>query len=93
MPPRSPSRCRSSELCNRRGPVGEPWFPYDASVHVALQSPDRATVDAFHQAAVAAGGTDNGAPGIPEHYHAHYYGAYVHDPDGNNIEAVCHAPE
>jgi catechol 2,3-dioxygenase-like lactoylglutathione lyase family enzyme len=66
----------------------------DASgpVHVALRSSDRAQVDAFHQAALAAGGTDNGAPGIRAHYHEHYYGAFVHDPDGNNIEAVCHRP-
>jgi hypothetical protein len=51
----------------------------------------RATVDIFHAAAVQAGGTDNGAPGVREVYHPSYYGAYVLDPDGNNIEAVCHA--
>ena len=68
---------------------GEPSAP----VHVALQSPDRATVDAFYEAAVRAGGRDNGPPGVRAHYHEHYYGAFVHDPDGNNIEAVCHAPE
>jgi catechol 2,3-dioxygenase-like lactoylglutathione lyase family enzyme len=49
-------------------------------------------VDAFHQAALAAGGKDNGAPGLRPHYHVNYYGAFVLDPDGNNIEAVCHAP-
>jgi hypothetical protein len=49
-------------------------------------------VDAFHAAAVSAGGTDNGAPGL-RWYHADYYGGYVLDPDGNNIEAVCHQPE
>ena len=54
---------------------------------------DRATVDRFHEAAIAAGGKDNGAPGIRSHYHENYYGAYVHDADGNNIEAVCHDPE
>ena len=64
-----------------------------APTHVALASPDRATVDRFHEQAVAAGGTDNGAPGVREHYHENYYGAYVLDPEGNNIEAVCHAPE
>ncbi len=64
-----------------------------APVHVAFASPDRATVDAFHQAALAAGGQDNGAPGLRPHYHEHYYGAFVIDPDGNNIEAVCHLPE
>ena len=62
-------------------------------VHVAILSPDRATVDAFHEAAIAAGGSDNGAPGLRPQYHPNYYGAFVHDPDGNNIEAVCHSPE
>jgi len=61
--------------------------------HVAFAAPDRATVDAFYQAAIAAGGKDNGPPGLREHYHPTYYGAYVHDADGNNIEAVCHRPE
>ena len=50
------------------------------------------TVDAFHAAGLEAGGTDNGAPGVREIYHPHYYGAYVLDPDGNNVEAVCHVP-
>ncbi|MDX3934853.1 MULTISPECIES: VOC family protein [Stenotrophomonas] len=61
-------------------------------VHVAFSAGRRADVDAFHRAALAAGGTDNGAPGIREHYHPDYYGAFVLDPDGNNIEAVCHHP-
>ena len=61
-------------------------------VHVALRSSDRAMVDAFHRAAIAAGGRDNGAPGGRPHYHPGYYGAFVLDPDGHNIEAVCHAP-
>jgi catechol 2,3-dioxygenase-like lactoylglutathione lyase family enzyme len=61
-------------------------------LHVALVSQDRAGVDAFHKAALAAGGEDNGAPGLRPHYHANYYGAFVLDPDGHNIEAVCHAP-
>jgi catechol 2,3-dioxygenase-like lactoylglutathione lyase family enzyme len=60
-------------------------------LHVAFRAKDRATVDAFYQAALAAGGKDNGAPGLRPHYHAHYYGAFVLDPDGHNIEAVCHA--
>ncbi len=60
--------------------------------HVAFEARSRDVVDAFHSAAVAAGGQDNGAPGVREIYHPHYYGAYVLDPDGNNIEAVCHAP-
>ena len=62
-------------------------------LHVAFSSPDRATVDAFYKAALAAGGRDNGAPGVRPQYHPNYYGAFVLDPDGNNIEAVCHRPE
>jgi catechol 2,3-dioxygenase-like lactoylglutathione lyase family enzyme len=62
-------------------------------VHIAIQGKDRATVDAFYKAALAAGGRDNGAPGLRAHYHPNYYGAFVLDPDGHNIEAVCHAPE
>jgi catechol 2,3-dioxygenase-like lactoylglutathione lyase family enzyme len=61
-------------------------------LHVALRAENRAQVAAFHAAAVAAGGTDNGAPGV-RWYHPEYYGAYVLDPDGHNIEAVCHEPE
>ena len=67
--------------------------PYGGETHVAFHSADRATVDAFHAAALAAGGEDNGPPGIREHYHPTYYGAFAHDPDGNNVEAVCHRPE
>lgn len=61
-------------------------------VHVAFSAGSREEVDAFHRAALAAGGRDNGAPGIREHYHSDYYGAFVLDPDGNNVEAVCHRP-
>ena len=61
--------------------------------HVAFTARSRAEVDAFYKAAMAAGGTDNGAPGLRPHYHQHYYGAFVLDPDGHNIEAVCHSPE
>lgn len=61
-------------------------------LHVALAAPDRATVDAFHRAALAAGGIDNGGPGLRPHYHPSYYAAFVLDPDGHNIEVVCHAP-
>ncbi|MDP5278555.1 VOC family protein [Sphingomonas sp. DG1-23] len=61
--------------------------------HIAFTVDSRAEVDAFHAAAVAAGGTDHGAPGIRAHYHPNYYGAFVLDPDGQNIEAVCHRPE
>jgi catechol 2,3-dioxygenase-like lactoylglutathione lyase family enzyme len=63
------------------------------ATHVAFGADDRATVDAFFEAAVAAGGKDNGAPGLRPHYGESYYAAYVHDPDGNNIEVVCHRPE
>jgi catechol 2,3-dioxygenase-like lactoylglutathione lyase family enzyme len=61
-------------------------------LHVAFRVSTREIVDAFYNAAMAAGGRDNGAPGIRPHYHEHYYGAFVLDPDGNNIEAVCHQP-
>lgn len=66
--------------------------PNTPPVHVAFRVTSRAQVDAFHRAALAAGGTDNGAPGLRPHYHAHYYGAFVRDPDGHNIEVVCHEP-
>ncbi len=61
--------------------------------HIAFAASDRATVDAFHAAALAAGGRDNGAPGVRAHYHPNYYGAFVLDPDGHNIEAVCRTAE
>jgi catechol 2,3-dioxygenase-like lactoylglutathione lyase family enzyme len=67
--------------------------PERGATHVAFSANDRATVDAFFEAATAAGGKDNGAPGLRPHYHESYYAAYVHDVDGNNIEAVCHRPE
>lgn len=62
-------------------------------IHIAFRVASRALVDAFHRAAIAAGGRDNGGPGIRAHYHPNYYGAFVLDPDGHNIEAVCHDPE
>jgi catechol 2,3-dioxygenase-like lactoylglutathione lyase family enzyme len=62
----------------------------DSGTHVAFTVEDHATVDAFHEAALAAGGRDNGGPGIREIYHPSYYGAFILDPDGNNVEAVCH---
>jgi catechol 2,3-dioxygenase-like lactoylglutathione lyase family enzyme len=68
---------------------GEP----SVGVHVGFASDDRATVDAFYAAAISAGGKCNGAPGPRTEYHPNYYGAFVLDPDGNNIEAVCHMPE
>jgi catechol 2,3-dioxygenase-like lactoylglutathione lyase family enzyme len=60
--------------------------------HICFRAPDRAAVDAFHTVALACGGRDVGAPGLRPHYHADYYGAFVLDPDGHRIEAVCHAP-
>lgn len=60
--------------------------------HIAFRAETRAEVDAFHRAALAAGGRDHGAPGLRAHYHPNYYAGFVLDPDGLNIEAVCHAP-
>ena len=81
------------------GPKGAPglWLYADARlahslVHIAFNADSRAAVDAFYRAAIAAGGKDNGAPGLRPHYHPNYYAAFVLDPDGHNIEAVCHAP-
>ncbi len=62
------------------------------ALHIAIQAKDRAAVDAFYRAALAAGARDNGAPGLRPHYHPDYYAAFVLDPDGHNIEAVCHSP-
>ena len=81
------------------GVAGKPFFwigggpTRSGPVHFAFTAQSRAEVDAFYRAALAAGGNDNGAPGLRPHYHASYYGAFVLDPDGNNIEAVCHFPE
>lgn len=75
-----------------------PWFwvaeenATSGMMHIALQAQSRAAVDAFHAAALRAGGTDNGPPGLRPHYHPTYYAAFVRDPDGHNIEAVCHLP-
>jgi catechol 2,3-dioxygenase-like lactoylglutathione lyase family enzyme len=77
-------------------PAADFWIykgaPHVPPLHVAFRVATRAQVDAFYQAALAAGGRDNGPPGPRPHYHEHYYGAFVLDPDGNNIEAVCHQP-
>jgi catechol 2,3-dioxygenase-like lactoylglutathione lyase family enzyme len=62
------------------------------NAHVAFRCEERAPVEAFHAAALGAGGSDNGAPGLRAHYHPNYYAAFVHDPDANNVEAVCHTP-
>jgi catechol 2,3-dioxygenase-like lactoylglutathione lyase family enzyme len=74
---------------------GKPWFwirqgEPAAGVHVAFRAADTDAVDAFDAAAIGAGGKDNGGPGLREHYHPTYYAAFVHDPDGNNVEAVHH---
>ena len=81
------------------GVGGKPalWLrPSEAGVtptHIAMAADSRGVVDAFHEAALAAGATDHGAPGLRPHYHENYYGAFVLDPDGYNIEVVCHKPE
>jgi len=64
-----------------------------AHLHLAFTAANRAQVEAFHRAALAAGGTDHGAPGLRPHYHENYYAAFVIGPDGHNIEVVCHQPE
>ena len=66
--------------------------PNQPPLHVAFRVASRKVVDAYYQAALAAGGRDNGAPGLRPHYHPNYYAAFVLDPDGHNIEAVCHEP-
>lgn len=81
------------------GAPGKPDFwiagggPSTPRLHVAFRAKDRATVRAFYEAALQAGAEDNGPPGLREIYHPDYYGAFVLDPDGHNIEAVCHDPE
>jgi catechol 2,3-dioxygenase-like lactoylglutathione lyase family enzyme len=80
------------------GADGRPYFwigsgdARGGSMHVAFSAKSRGDVDRFYAAAIAAGGRDNGPPGVRAHYHPNYYGAFVYDPDGHNIEAVCHAP-
>lgn len=74
--------------------VGPPFDQQPAQpgngVHIACLVGERRIVDAFHAAALAHGGSDEGAPGLRSHYHPHYCGAYVRDPDGNKLQAVCH---
>jgi catechol 2,3-dioxygenase-like lactoylglutathione lyase family enzyme len=65
---------------------------FQRPIHIAIAAQNRPAVDAFHRAALAAGGKDNGAPGLRPHYHPNYHAAFVLDPDGHNIEPVCHAP-
>ena len=73
-----------SSLCIRRGAEKHP-----AHLHLAFTAETREQVNAFYRAALAAGGKDNGAPGLRQQYHAHYYGAFIIGPDGHNVEAVC----
>ena len=80
------------------GPAGKPDFwisegQTGGRIHLCFLAEKRAQVDAFYQAAMAAGAKDNGPPGIRAHYHPHYYGAFVIDPNGVNLEAACHKPE
>ncbi len=78
------------------GHAGGVWIakgPVTGKMHIAFTAANRATVKAFYDAAIAAGGKDNGGPGLRPQYHPNYYGAFVYDFDGNNIEAVCHQPE
>lgn len=83
------------------GNEGKPFFwitgrpentPSGPGVHIAFTAQSRPAVEAFYHAAIDAGAKDNGAPGLRPHYHENYYGAFIIDADGNNIEAVCHAP-
>jgi catechol 2,3-dioxygenase-like lactoylglutathione lyase family enzyme len=75
------------------GPGGRPPTATPEGQHIAFTAPDRAAVDSFHKEALLAGGRDNGAPGLRPQYHPNYYAAFVLDPDGHRIEAVCHRPD
>jgi len=92
LPPARPGQSPSAGFCHEDG--SDLWISQGVAsgppVHLAFRVATRAAVDAFHRAALAAGGRDNGAPGPRPQYHPNYYGAFVLDPDGNNIEAVCH---
>ena len=95
----TPEQTESGGTAHGFGSDGKPYFWFGDNervgegTHVAFAARTRAEVDAFYAAAMAAGGTDNGPPGIRAIYHPNYYGAFVRDPDGLNIEAVCHRPE
>ena len=91
-----PEHTRSGGTAHGFGSAGKPYFWFGdkertgEGTHIAFAADTRDLVDAFYEAALAAGGRDNGAPGLRPHYHPDYYGAFVLDPDGMNIEAVCH---
>ena len=95
----NPEQTEAGGTAHGFGSEGKPYFWFGDNervgegTHVAFTAETRAKVDAFYEAALAAGGRDNGAPGLRPHYHPNYYGAFVHDPDGINVEAVCHRPE
>lgn len=94
----TPEQTEAGGTAHGFGKHGKPFFwvgdneRVGEGTHVAFAVDTRGEVDAFHAAGLAAGGTDHGAPGIRAHYHPDYYAAFVLDPDGNNIEAVCHRP-
>ena len=95
----SPEQTEAGGTAHGFGSEGKPYFwigdneRVGEGTHIAFTVATRAEVDAFHAEALAAGGTDNGRPGIRSAYHPNYYAAFVHDPDGINVEAVCHKPE
>lgn len=92
-PPGSPAPEGFAFYIGFEDPAAKREVRPSAGMHVAFRAPSRAAVRAFHAAALAAGGRDLGAPGLRPQYHASYYGAFVADPDGHHVEAVCHAPE
>ncbi|HYI63627.1 MAG TPA: VOC family protein [Allosphingosinicella sp.] len=95
----TPEQTEAGGTAHGFGSDGKPYFWFGDNervgegTHIAFATETRAEVDAFHAAALAAGGRDNGAPGLRPLYHPNHYGAFVLDPDGMNIEAVCHRPE
>jgi catechol 2,3-dioxygenase-like lactoylglutathione lyase family enzyme len=95
----TPGQTEAGGTAHGFGSDGKPYFwvgdneRVGEGTHVAFAAATRAVVDAFYEAALAAGGRDNGGPGLRPHYHPNYYGAFVFDPDGINVEAVCHRPE
>jgi catechol 2,3-dioxygenase-like lactoylglutathione lyase family enzyme len=95
----TPDKTEAGGTAHGFGSDGKPYFwigdneRVGEGTHVAFVTGARALVDAFHAAAMAAGGRDNGAPGLRPHYHPDYYAAFVLDPDGINVEAICHKPE
>ena len=94
-----PEKTEAGGTAHGFGSNGKPYFwvgdneAVGEGTHVAFEAESRPEVNAFYEAALAAGGRDNGSPGIRPHYHPNYYAAFVYDPDGINVEAVCHHPE